>query len=398
MKVALGAGHFMPEVGYQEVYLARAYSRLGHVVRVFTSDRISPSARGFLARRRYEPGLTHDAEDGYSVLRLPARVEARSIVLARGLKRAVDEFDPDVVLALGVGKLFPTSLFRDRPTRRYRLAALFADNSDFWDFTSTALAARSVRSKLSQRLLKDIAYRRAVRCADRVCAQTPETKEIVGSSLSPRLRRVLEEKHVLLPLGYDPGEFSFSAEERVLGRAELGLDPDECLFVTCTRVNAKKSLEHVIDATSSLRARGYPVRYVIAGLLADDYGRALESYIEQQLDPSVFHWLPFLDHQRMRRLYCSADVGVWRKAAISIQEAMGTGLPLLLESKPSVAHLVEDGVNGWHFDADGFDEAMRRAYAEAHLRPREQIAANNAARLSYDVIAQRLLDSVLSAS
>ena len=391
MRVAVVAGHFMPELGYQEVYLARACSRLGHDVRAVTSDRVSPSGRHVLGDR-YVPGRSTDAEYGYSVVRLRATLQSGAVVLARGLRREVEEFDPDVTLVIGVGKLFPLPLLSRR--RRYRLAVVFGDNSDYWDFSSPSLGLRSVRSKVTQRLVKDIVYRRAVRHADRVCLTTPETERIVSSSLTNGLREVLEQKHVFLPLGYDTGEFFFSETERRRNREELNVAADECVFVTCTRVNAKKGLETVIDGVSSLRAAGHRVRYVVAGFLGDAYEAKLKQHIERQPEPEIFHCYPFLAHDRMRGLYCAADIGVWLKAAISIQQSMGTGLPVLLEAKPSVGHLVQDGVNGWHFRAGELVSGMETSVGARHFRRREEIASGNLQRLSYDRVARDLIASV----
>jgi glycosyltransferase involved in cell wall biosynthesis len=394
MRVAVVAGHFMPELGYQEVYLARACSRLGHDVRVVTSDRVSPSGRQVLGDR-YEPGRSKDPNYGFSIVRLRSALQFGAVVLASGLKREVEEFRPELTLVIGVGKLFPLPLLSRR--RQYRLAAVFGDNSDYWDFSSPSLGLRSVRSKVTQRLVKDILYRRAVRNADRVCLTTPETKTIVAASLTTGLRRVLEEKHVFLPLGFDADEFFFSDAERERNREQLDVSADECVFVTCTRVNAKKNLERVIDGVSSLRSAGHKVRYVIVGFLGDSYEAELKEHIERQPDPEIFHCFPFLAHERMRGLYCAADVGVWLKAAISIQQSMGTGLPVLLEAKPSVGHLVQDGITGWHFRPGELVSAMEASVDARHFRPREEIASDNLERLSYDRVAEELIASVSAA-
>jgi len=37
MRIGIVSAHYMPEIGYQEVHLAKAYARLGHTVKVFTS-------------------------------------------------------------------------------------------------------------------------------------------------------------------------------------------------------------------------------------------------------------------------------------------------------------------------------------------------------------------------
>lgn len=381
----------MPEVGYQEVYLPRALSRLGHDVLVVTSDRVSPSSSSVLGGR-YEPGLTSDASHGFSILRLKAAVALGAMVLAPGVKTATEEFAPEIVIVVGVGKLFPNSLLTRK--KRYGLVVLFGDNSDWWDFSSVGLTLRSLRSKISQRALKDLIYRRAVKYADSVCLYTPDTKRIVSSALSPSLRRSLERKQFVTSLGFDPDEFYFSADERKRGRDELGAAENDCVLVTCTRVTAKKNLERVIDCVSKLCADAYDVRYVIAGFLGDGYESRLKSYIARQPRPEIFHCYPFLDHHRMRQIYCSADVGIWLKHAISIYESMGTGLPLLLELKPSVSHLVEHGVNGWQFLESELATAMEGAVGEFRFRPRDDIADENTGRFSYDVIARDLIASV----
>jgi glycosyltransferase involved in cell wall biosynthesis len=230
---------------------------------------------------------------------------------------------------------------------------------------------------VSQRVLKDTIYRRAIEHADRVCLATPETSSILNASLPSALRERLAEKQLVLALGYDPDEFFFSIAERAEAREELGLHPDECVFVTGTRVNPKKGLERVIDSVSRLRLDGKPARYVIAGFMGDSYEAELKRYVAAQPDPRFFHCSPFLDHRRMRRLYCGADVGIWTRAAISIQESMGTGLPVLLESKRSVSHLVDPGVNGWHFHTGNLAMGMESAMDAAPSMTREAIASSN---------------------
>ena len=98
----------MPEVGYQEVYLARAFSRLGHQVRVFTSSRVSPSAKQVVDD--YEPGLQTDHKYGYDVLRLEPFFTFRAKVIAKGLRVALEAFKPEVTVLVSLAKLFGSEL------------------------------------------------------------------------------------------------------------------------------------------------------------------------------------------------------------------------------------------------------------------------------------------------
>src|SRR5207244_7969164 len=102
------------------------------------------------------------------------------------------------------------------------------------------------------------------------------------------------------------------------------------------------------DVVSRLRRRGLALRYVLAGLLDDDFGQSLRRLVAEQADPSAFLLSPMLGHDEMRVVFSAADLGFWPRAAITIQQAMGTGLPVVLRDMPNVSHLLTSGENGWY--------------------------------------------------
>ena len=108
MRIGIISAHYMPEIGYQEVHLARAYARLGHDVKVFTSA-ASVSLGGSINQLNYKTGLSNDPKYGYEILRLPS-ISYKSKALPFGLKKTVKAFNPDVLIILGVAKIFPISL------------------------------------------------------------------------------------------------------------------------------------------------------------------------------------------------------------------------------------------------------------------------------------------------
>src|SRR4030043_1917344 len=113
MRIAIVSGHFMTELGYQEVYLARAYSRLGHSVRVFTSTSISPSGKNIILDE-YKPGLDKDAKYGFEILRLKTTFRLMSNVFAFGLRKSVVIFQPDMIIIIGLAKMFPSALLTEK--------------------------------------------------------------------------------------------------------------------------------------------------------------------------------------------------------------------------------------------------------------------------------------------
>jgi glycosyltransferase involved in cell wall biosynthesis len=396
-RVAIVSAHFSPEIGYQEVDLARAFTRLGARVRVVTSTRLSPNARTLL-QDDYQAGLVH--ADGYEIVRLSPRATVGPNVLGCNVKPSIAEFGPDHVILVGPGKLFGLELFSSEQSSWQRVVVI-QDNSEARQSTSGAPWRRHARA-IAHRLVKRPAYRRVVRSADRIIFNVPETRKIVQAWLGPSERQRLALKGKELSLGFDPQRFFFDLAERRRWRQRHGANDEELLLATCTRAVPVKRLEDVIDSVSRLRADGLAVRYVLAGVLDDAYGHMLRSHIGAQPDPTAFLLLPVLGQDEMRELFSACDLGFWPRVAITIQQAMGTGLPVLLKRSATVSHLLTPGRNGWFAEAaETLEEALSRAIrsltaltAEARVARREMLAQLNRTYLSYDVIARQMIDGL----
>ncbi len=397
MRIAIVAGHFTPELGYQEVYLARAYARHGHHVRVISSTSVSLSARK-IVNKRYPAGLTVCPKDGFEILRLKTAFRFRSTVLATGLKAAILSFDPDLILLVGLRKLFGVSVLSRRVYGRARAIGLFGDAGEYRDRRTLSTRLLAALQDFGFLITKQWVYRKSVQECDKLVMNIPETEEIFLSILNENEKELFLKKRVHLNLGFDSREFYFSEDERFQMRASLRIAPEEIVLVTSTRVLPSKRIEEIVALVSSMHTKGIKLRCIIIGFLDDDYARELKHYIGQQSEAAAFHCFPFLPHHEIRRLFCAADIGLWMKAAISIQEAMGTGLPVILERKPSVSHLIQEGVNGWYFNRGRLPEvlagACKKISAEGsgnRAAKRKQLVDSNYERFSYDVIAQKIL-------
>lgn len=392
-RVALVCGHFSPEIGYQEVDLAAAFTRLGAEVRVITSTRPSKNARAVVSGD-YRPGLARP--DGYEVVRLTPRFTVGPNVLGCNVLPALRDFVPDHVILVGPGKLFGVELFSSH-TPPWRRIAIVQDNSE--DGRSRGSARIRFLRAAARRLVKQPVYRRVVRNADRIVLNVPETREIIGLWLGPSEREMLSRKGLELRLGFDPEKFRFNPEQRRAWRRRHGVDESEVLLVTCTRATPGKRLEDIITSISSLRGQGFPVRYVLAGLLDDGYGQMLRDHAAARRDPSAFLLLPMLGHEEMCGVFNACDLGFWPQAAITIQQAMGTGLAVVLRNKPTVSHLVVEGWNGWYLGLnETVQDVLARAIEELSARPvqqrlsrRSDCAIFNRSYLSYDRIALEMI-------
>jgi glycosyltransferase involved in cell wall biosynthesis len=386
----------MPEIGYQEVHLAKAYARLGYTVKVFSSA-ASVNLGGSINQLSYKTGTTFDAKYGYEIQRLPS-LSYKSKVLPFRLKKNVALFKPDVLVILGVAKIFPMALFNKDFFGKMKIISVYGDAKEYLDRGSFSQKAKTFLHEIGYSAIKHPLYRKAITYGDKLILNIPETNQLFHDFLNVKDKVAFDSKKVMLNLGYDPDEYFFNKEDRNVIRKELNVDANEIVIITSTRINKRKNIEQIIELISKLNSKGKNVSYVIVGFLNDAYEKEVKSFIGKQPFPNKFKCFPFLNSKEIRKLYCASDIGIWLKAAISIQEAMGTGLPIILENKPSVNHLINEGTNGWFFNNDNFESTINKVVDDLSntALDRDNLAIQNSKVLSYDTIAQKILDTVIS--
>lgn len=394
MRIGIITAHYMPEVGYQEVHLPRAFARSGYEVKVFTSD-ASVNLGGEMNKLNYTSGSSYDEKYKYEILRLPS-LSYKSKAYSFGLKKAVSDFNPDVLIILGVAKIFPVALLNEAFHNKMQLVSVYGDAKEYLDRGTFKQKLKTAFHELGYRFIKEPLYRKAVNYCHRLVMNIPETNEFFLSFLKGKEKILFEQKRQMLTLGFDPDEYFYSETDRKQKRSELGFNEEDIVIITSTRVNKRKNLEKNIKLISQLHAAGKKVRYVIIGFLGDYYERELKAFIQSQPNPDLFRCFPFLNAAEIKKLYSAADVGIWLKVAISIQEAMGTGLPVILENKPSVNHLIKDGLNGWFFEINNFDETVKKAVDVLSNKSTDRMSLSklNAETLSYDTIAKKMIGNL----
>lgn len=391
MRIGIVSAHYMPEVGYQEVLLAKACSRIGHTVKVFTSA-TTVGLGGSINQIRYETGLTTDSSYGYEILRLPA-VSFKSKVIGFGLKKAVLAFNPDVLIILGVAKLFPLPLFDKKLNDKIKLISVYGDAKEYLERNTVSQKVKTFAHELGYATIKRYTYKKAVKYCHKIILNIPETEQVFHQLLSSKEKNIFDKKKIFLNLGFDPDEYFFSRKERNEIREKYGINNDEVVIITSTRINKRKNIEKIIALISQLNSQGKKIKYILVGFLGDSYEKELKEFIASQPKPEAFICFPFLKAGEIRKLYSAADAGIWLKVAISIQEAMGTGLPVILENKPSVNHLLQTETSGWFFENNTFNETISKAVdaLSENATNREELAKINSVKLSYDNIAKNIL-------
>ncbi len=398
MKIAIVAGHFMPSIGYQEVYLARAYSRLGHTVQVITSCLASPSAQN-IKMDRFVPGEFPSFDNDYTILRLPSLFAFRSNVLPIGLNRAIDVFRPDIIMVVGVGKLFPYRVFNKSFHNKYSIVTLLGNNTDMSTWGKVTW-----KTIIVQKWLKGWIYALAVKWSSRIVLYTPSTLEIIEYLIPKQQYRKLHQKMKISSLGFDPKVFYFDNSTRDDMRKSLGISSDDLVFITVTRLTPRKQIEVFIDAVVAAQEKfkDISIYYLIIGGLNDSYEKSLKLKVKQSKCKARVIIRPFSDHNLTRAYYCAADIGLWFNAAITIQESMGTGLYVVLKNKLTVNHLILPNKNGYLYEGSvlvGLMTLLENRLEEIlDVSKREKRIEINSSLLSYERIAEDMISGLIKIS
>jgi len=269
MKIAIVCGHFIPAMGYVEVYFAKELARMGHEVKVFTSS-VVPSYVKAVVKESAEIGEEH--VDGYQVLRLPHQFSVGQMIKSKGLTKAVSQYSPSLIIVIGLGKLFPEPVFK--LSKQIPIITLLGDNAE----SQESMNKKPVVDQIKQALKKRV-YKKAVKSCKQLFSYTPESLEIVQKIVGANLASLALEKNHNISLGFDHRKFFYDAKERQDLRSQLNILDSEMVMITATRVIAQKRLESVIDEVDMLNKSGSNLKYILIGFLEDDYGSSLRKYI-----------------------------------------------------------------------------------------------------------------------
>lgn len=215
---------------------------------------------------------------------------------------------------------------------------------------------------------------------------TPRTPELVAPYFELPRERLLHVPHMSYQGAY---EDHVSARD---ARHELGLMPDELVFLALGAIRPYKGLPELLDAWQALPP-DRPRRLVIAGAPSDEPG-VRELLQRAALEPGILLDARKIPAPEMQIFLRAADIAVlpYRRTLNSgaLMLALTFGLPAIVPAGSGLADVV-DSTFGRTFDPDGktaLADALRDAAALATDSARAAATAA-AAALSPDVVSGR---------
>jgi glycosyltransferase involved in cell wall biosynthesis len=350
-RVLLACGYFDWFSGYQEVGLARALARLVDT-HVLAGNRVNPLfSDAHLKRvgveREYQAGHTraHDV----SVTRLRVR-ETRSMLWSSEAKSHVADGGYDLVLQIMPGQGLPAAA--SLAGRDIQRSVLYGDNVAMY----AGLGSLPARLKyLAFAASKGSLYRWVNGRANHVYGYTPNTVERLAAFTGPQGLR-------LLPLAFDSSVFGHDDDLRKDWRHEHGYADTDVVVLAAGKIQPQKRIDALARAVEGLRGNHPELRFHVIG--ADD--SAASDAVRAVADDRWATVEGFVHPAALNRAFNGADIGVWPvMPAITIQQAMGTGLPVLLPRNDLVSHLIAHPEAGLTYRVgEPLEEALTMSLSE----------------------------------
>jgi glycosyltransferase involved in cell wall biosynthesis len=347
MKIAVVMSYFQPKLGYQEYYLVKEQLKMGHEVRVFTSDRYQYSKSfsqifGSVLKGRVV-GEGEFIEEGVKVVRLPCAFEFQDQIFVKNLRSALVGFNPDIICIHDeISYCALISLTQKILLKRPLVADVHADYIN--------MSSNFIRRLVFHILSKNPIYRQLYKKSDAFIAITEDSKKWLANEFGIENNRI-----TIVPLAAETENFYPDPTKRNQIREKYEFDTS-VVIIYAGKLIPGKDIELLLQAALLLNKKGLDIKVLIVGSGPTDYESKLYALVKEQKIEKIVFFKRFVDKKHLPSLYNAADIGVWPgDPSITIIEAMAVGLPIVLPFLGSTSHLFGYDV-GFHFKRGNITE------------------------------------------
>jgi len=393
MKIVHIMGYFVPELGYQEYYLAKAHKKMGHDVYVVASDMIYPFSNikkmfkdigKNIKNRKRKPGF--EVIDGLKVHWMPHIVEYTDFILCRNVGKVLEKIRPDIVFAheSRQGMTCQAAPYKEKLGFK-----LIVDQHDNYHEMPGKIKnfLRATDYFGFRKHLIDYNFRKS----DRIVAVTKRTKEFLIKT-----HKISPKKIELIELGVDTDLYKYKRKEAIELRKKLGIKGNEIVLIFSGIIFSRKNIELLINAFYEIY-NDYNLRLIIVGDGEKGYMQELKQLARDLKLGNKIIFSGFVKKEKLPVYYSAADIGVWPgNNSVSIIEAMACRLPIIM-AHMQLPHLVSHN-NGFKFllnDKKNMKQCLIKLIKNKQLRDR---MGNNSLKAvskyySYSIAGRKFLEA-----
>jgi 1,2-diacylglycerol 3-alpha-glucosyltransferase len=266
----------------------------------------------------------------------------------RTISRLVRDFQPDIV---HIHDHYPISVAVLRAARRHHVKAVGTNH-----FMPENLAPYMPIPGLLKPGMNWVLWRWMLGLYNQLDVVTAPSRTAAAIMRRPGLRRPVYP----ISCGVDPDRFHpYPSIDRQEWRKRYDLDPERALFLFVGRVDGEKRLDVLLEAMHLLNREDIQLGIIGKGAVLGK----LKSLSEELNLTGKVHFTGFVPGEDLPALLNSADIFAMPSEAellsIATLEAMACGLPILAAHARALPELVNEGVNGYLFQAGEAAEAAR---------------------------------------
>tara|TARA_Y100000310_G_C20575636_1_gene760257 strand:- start:135 stop:1310 length:1176 start_codon:yes stop_codon:yes gene_type:complete len=386
-------GYFVPELGYQEYYLAKEHKKMGHDVYVITSDMLYPfpNIENMLKEagvkntsRKRNPGFS--IVDEIKVYRLKHLLEYSDFLLLIGFKKTLEKIKPDVVFAHESRQGLPAIAAYYKNKFKYKF---IVDQHDFYHKIPNHVWWKKTLRFLDYFLFRKFIVNFSLKRADRIIVLTDQTKNFLKNT-----HKIKGNKMQLIPLGVDTDSFKFKESSRSRIRKKHKIKEDEIAIVFAGTIVRRKGLDIIFKAFSELDNN--KLKLLIVGNGEVNYVNELKELAKKLGIEKNTIFTGFKNKKEIPDYFSASDIGVWPgNNSVIIMEAMACKLPIVMVDL-QLGYLTSFN-NGFKFkenDKNALKERLNKLIRNKSLRKKMGLNSYNAIKkaYSYETISKKFLE------
>lgn len=300
MKILILCNYFQP-MNYGENEISRELRTLGHQVTILTGDRFFPfpsyedTVGKILGPRQQKVGKT--TYNTISLIRNKIHFELAARAFFSGVKKGIEELQPDVLLVFGVSTpvAFQAAWFKPKLARLIlvdsHLPSELKRGNQFFKYFFY-LTFRTLFAPLISRQ------------ADKIIAVQEATAELITTTYD------IDKQITVISHGTDQNLFKFSDKKRQTIRKKLSI-PDTAFTVIYTgKVIEAKGVLLLFQALRQLWDKKYKIELIVVGDGPQQYLQACQNEVPTEYRKFI-HWQGWQPQTALPSFYSAADVAVW---------------------------------------------------------------------------------------
>ena len=320
MRIGIATSYFNSCNNYQETVFARALSRQGHEVIVFSTE---------------EGYQENEIDFPYKIVRAKKTIKWKNTVVycSRDIIDEAIECNLDCLFAIT-----PDRGFSNRFIRELHVCTLVVSFfGDLWVNT---------KYPVLKKLAKFFLYQNAFQHSDLVVSVTKETKDILDNFW----RMPVKTNSIVSGLPHDEMVFRYQNKLRCIESNDT-VQIEKKLLITITRFQKNKPIKKLLNVINNFLENNNDWNYIIAGSLSDRFSRSVRRYCSKLSSSSRIQILPVLSEDEIVDLNNKANLSIWMQASIGVQQALACGLPAILPKEKYFEHIVNENKNALFYSS-----------------------------------------------